>query len=256
MKIVGVIPAHMASVRFPGKILFMIHGLPMIEHVRRRALMSTSLADVFVATCDESIASVVKDFGGKVIMTSDSHKNGTTRVAEAAQQIDCTHVMLLQGDEPLLLPRHIDYFASKIEEDQNSDAWNATGSIDEPQELDRHSFVKCVVGNDNRILLCFRRSPFYSAFIEQQSFVRKILGIIAYKKNFLIDLTKLCPSQIEQAESIEQMRIIENGFSIRSICVDQSLPSVNEPDEVKTVLSYTQSNDEQKKILDKIISFI
>lgn len=256
MKIVGVIPAHMASIRFPGKILFAIHGLPMIEHVRRRALMSKSLADVFVATCDDSIASTIKSFGGKVIMTSKSHKNGTTRVAEAVQQIDCSHVMLLQGDEPLLLPRHIDYITSIIKRDRVSNAWNATGLISSPQELDRHSFVKCVVGKNERILLCFRRSPFYSAFDVQQTFIRKILGIIAYKKNFLIDLIKLSASQIELAESIEQMRIIDNGYCMRSIYVDQSLPSINEPDEVKTVLSCIQSSDEQKKLLEKIVSFI
>ena len=82
MKIVAVIPAHMASVRFPGKILFPIHGLPMIEHVRRRAIMSESLAEVIVATCDNAIASLVRGFGGKVVMTANTHKNGTTRVAE------------------------------------------------------------------------------------------------------------------------------------------------------------------------------
>jgi 3-deoxy-manno-octulosonate cytidylyltransferase (CMP-KDO synthetase) len=255
MKIVAVIPAHMASVRFPGKILFMLNGLPMIEHVRRRALMSKSLADVIVATCDESIASVIRGFGGKVIMTANSHKNGTTRVAEAIQNIDCSHVMLLQGDEPLLLPRHIDDFSSAIEKDQGSDAWNATGPIDAPEELDRHSFVKCVVGKEDRILFCFRRSPFYSAFDMQKSFVRKILGIIAYKKDFLIELTKLLPSQIEQAEFIEQMRIIENGYSMRSISVDPSLPSINEPDEVNTVLEYIHSNEEQKKLLEKVLLF-
>ena len=178
MKIVGVIPAHMASVRFPGKILFKLHGLPMIEPVRRRALMSKSLADVIVATCDESIASVIRGFGGKVMMTADTHKNGTTRVAEAIHNIDCSHVILLQGDEPLLLPRHVDHFASAISIDQSSDAWNATGSIESLEELDRHSFVKCVVDKQDQILLCFRRSPFYSNINVQQSFVRKILGII------------------------------------------------------------------------------
>jgi 3-deoxy-manno-octulosonate cytidylyltransferase (CMP-KDO synthetase) len=255
MKIVAVIPARMASVRFPGKILFMLNGLPMIEHVRRRALMSKSLADVIVATCDESIATVIRGFGGRVVMTANTHKNGTTRVAEAVQNIDCSHVMLLQGDEPLLLPRHIDDFANAIEKDRGSDAWNATGPIDESVELDRHSFVKCVVGKQDRILFCFRRSPFYSAFNEQQLFVRKMLGIIAYKKDFLIELTKLLPSEIEQAESIEQMRIIENGYSLQSIFVNPSIPSINEPDEVDTVLAYIQSDEEQKIILKKILLY-
>ncbi len=244
----------MASVRFPGKILYSIHGLPMIEHVRRRALLSKHLSDVIVATCDESIASVIRDFGGKVIMTASTHRNGTTRVAEAVQHIECSHIMLLQGDEPLLLPRHIDSLIAAISSDQFSDAWNATGSIDESSELDRHSFVKCAVGKEDRILTCFRRTPFYSTFYDQQTFVRKILGIIAYRKNFLLELTKLNSSKIERAEFIEQMRIIENGFNMRSVSVSPSTPSINEPDEVKIVLDYIQSDEEQKELLKKILS--
>jgi 3-deoxy-manno-octulosonate cytidylyltransferase (CMP-KDO synthetase) len=253
MKIVAVIPAHMASVRFPGKILFPFHGLPMIEHVRRRALMSKSLADVVVATCDESIAFAIRGFGGKVIMTSKEHKNGTTRTAEAIKNIDCSHVMLLQGDEPLLLPRHVDSFAKAIEEDRLSDAWNATGPIDYAEELDRNSFVKCAVGEGGRILYCFRRSPCYSPYDQQRSFIRKILGIIAYKKDFLIQLTGLAPAKIEEAEFIEQMRIIENGYKIRSVEVAPSLPSVNVPEEADQVLEYINSDNEQRELLFQIV---
>jgi 3-deoxy-manno-octulosonate cytidylyltransferase (CMP-KDO synthetase) len=206
-----------------------------------------------VATCDKEIASTVRGFGGKVIMTANTHKNGTTRVAEAVKDIDCSHVMLLQGDEPLLLPRHIDAFAKSIACDELNDAWNATGPIDQSEELDRNSFVKCAVSLEDRILFCFRRSPCFSSFEKQKSFVRKILGIIAYRKNFLIELTKLPESIIEKIEFIEQMRIIEHGYKIRSIPVTPSLPSVNEPDEVNTVLAYIQHNIEQKKILETII---
>jgi 3-deoxy-manno-octulosonate cytidylyltransferase (CMP-KDO synthetase) len=254
MKIVAVIPAHMASVRFPGKILFPFHGLPMIEHVRRRALMSQSLDEVIVATCDNDIASAVRSFGGKVIMTTDIHKNGTTRVAEAVKDIDCSHVMLLQGDEPLILPRHIDTFARAIESDLDGDAWNATGPIDQPDELDRNSFVKCVLGPKNRILYCFRRSPCFSDFHTQTTFVRKILGIIAYKKEFLVGLSKLPPSLIEKAEFIEQMRIVENGYSITSVPVVPSLPSVNEPHEADVVLGFMQEDAEQRRLLELVLS--
>ena len=116
MKIVAVIPAHLASVRFPGKILFKFHGLPMIEHVRRRALLSGAVSDVYIATCDEEIATAIRDFGGKVIMTANTHTNGTSRIAEAVQNIDCSHVVLLQGDEPLLLPRHLESLVNAIKE--------------------------------------------------------------------------------------------------------------------------------------------
>ncbi len=254
MKIVAVIPAHMASVRFPGKILFPFHGLPMIEHVRRRALMSKSVAEVIVATCDNEIASAIRGFGGKVIMTANTHKNGTTRVAEAVKALDCSHVMLLQGDEPLLLPRHIDAFANAIEADPNGDAWNATGPIDHPDELDRHSFVKCSVDSMGRILYCFRRSPCYTNFDIQKKFIMKILGIIAYRKEFLLEITKLPPSPIEQAEFIEQMRIIENGYVIRSVPVNPSLPSVNEPEEANVILNFIQSDYEQRNLLENVLT--
>ena len=253
IKIVAIIPAHMASVRFPGKILHRFYGLPMIEHVRRRALLSPSLDDVIVATCDEVIAAAINGFGGKVIMTANTHKNGTTRVAEAIESIDCTHVILLQGDEPLLLPRHIDELAHTIRSNPSGDAWNATGPIENQQELSRHSFVKCAIGESDRILFCFRGTPFFSSLETQQSFVRKILGVIAYKKEFLLGLSKLPPSQIEKSESIEQMRIIENGSVLNSVPLSPSLPSVNEPNEANIVLACMRSDSEQKRLLDSIL---
>jgi 3-deoxy-manno-octulosonate cytidylyltransferase (CMP-KDO synthetase) len=253
MKLFAVIPAHLASVRFPRKILFPFHGLPMIEHVRRRALLSKSISEVVVATCDEEISETVRSFGGKVLMTANTHTNGTSRVAEAIKTIDCTHVILLQGDEPLLLPRHLDEFAEAIESNPAGDAWNATGPIESEGELDRHSFVKCIVSQNERILYCFRRTPCHSSFDMQLPFVRKILGIIAYRKDFLLDLMTLPPSRVEQAELIEQMRIIENGFSLKSVHVSPSLPSVNEPEESEIVLNYLKSNEEQKRILDLVM---
>lgn len=253
MKIIAIIPAHMASVRFPGKILFPFYGLPMIEHVRRRALLSNSIAEVIVATCDQDIAKTIRSFGGKVLMTANTHKNGTTRVAEAIKDLDCTHVLLLQGDEPLLLPRHIDEIVQAIKDNPKLDAWNATGPIESADELDRNSFVKCSVGVKQNILYCFRRTPGYSNFEVQQKFVRKILGVIAYRKDALLEITNLDPSAIEQAEFIEQMRIIENGFGIHSVAVEPSLPSVNEPNEADIVLEYIQSNREQQEILKQYI---
>lgn len=255
MKTIAVIPAHLASVRFPRKILFPFHGLPMIEHVRRRALLCDKVTDVYVATCDEEIAETVKGFGGKVIMTSNTHKNGTTRVAEAVKDVDCSHVILLQGDEPLLLPRHLDTLAQAIVAEPENDAWNATGPIESEEELDRHSFVKCAVSGANRILFCFRRSPFFSSCDVQQSFVRKILGIIAYRKDFLLHLTDLHATPIELNEFIEQIRIIEYGYGLKSIPVSPSLPSVNEPGEAFIVLDYIRNNPEQMALLERVLSF-
>ena len=253
IKLVAVIPAHLQSIRFPRKILFPFHGLPMIEHVRRRALLSGVAEEVYVATCDEEIAAAVRGFGGKVIMTANTHTNGTSRVAEAVANIDCTHVMLLQGDEPLLLPRHLKLFRQAIDADADGDAWNATGPIEYEEELDRHSFVKCAVAAQGRILYCFRRTPSYSSFEKQQAFVRKILGIIAYRKDFLLRLTRLPVGTVEQAEFIEQMRILEHGFTLQSVPMAPSLPSVNEPSESAIVLDYIENNPEQRSLLDRIL---
>ena len=105
----AIIPGHLASIRFPGKILFPLFGYPMIEHVRRRALLSKKISDVYVATCDQKIADAVLSHGGKVILTGDHHRNGTSRVAEAVIEIEASHIILLQGDEPLLLPSYVDW---------------------------------------------------------------------------------------------------------------------------------------------------
>ena len=111
----------MASIRFPGKILFPFFGYPMIEHVRRRALLSQKIIDVYVATCDPQIAEAVTAHGGKVILTDDQHRNGTSRIAEAMQEIEASHIILLQGDEPLLLPSYVDTLIDTIANEPTGD---------------------------------------------------------------------------------------------------------------------------------------
>ncbi len=226
----------------------------MIEHVRRRALLAKSIDEVYVATCDNEISDAVKAFGGKVIMTGNTHTNGTSRVAEAAVDLDCSHVILLQGDEPLLLPRHIETLTENMISDSECPSWNVTGPIENEEELDRHSFVKCAVTTKNEILYCFRRSPSTADFTAQQSYIRKILGIIAYRKDFLLSISATEPSRIETNEFIEQMRIIESGQRLMSVPVKESLPSVNEPHEAREVLRYIEKNPEQRELLSQILS--
>jgi 3-deoxy-manno-octulosonate cytidylyltransferase (CMP-KDO synthetase) len=254
IKIVAVIPAHLNSIRFPNKILYPFHNLPMVEHVRRRALLCNGISKVLVATCDEEIADEVRKYGAKVVMTSDQHLTGTTRVAEAVEQIDCTHVLILQGDEPLLLPQHLDLIASHLVAEPDIDAWNVTGPINKPQELDRCSFVKCAVTEQGRILYCFRRSPSHNDTDQQRSYIRKILGIIAFRKSILLEIANLDPSRIEKTEFIEQMRLIELGYSFRSVPVDQSTPSVNEPNDVIAILETLKKDPQQAALLEKILN--
>ncbi len=253
MKIVAVIPARLASTRFPRKVLLPISGIPMVEHVRRRALLCKDIDDVIVATCDNEVAEVVKSFGGQVIMTSENHKNGTTRVSEALLNIDCTHVILMQGDEPLLLPRHVSILIEKMRQSSKLESvWNLVAKIDTLSECDKHSIVKCSLGVNNHILYCYRKSPHFSDFNLQEKFVRKMLGVIAFEKNFLLDFVKIDETPIEVAESIEQMRIIEAGFNIAAITVDPALPSINEHGDVDFVLEKLFKDDEQLRLLDHI----
>lgn len=252
-RVVGIIPAHLASIRFPRKVLHPFSGLAMIEHVRRRALMCPSLADVYVATCDDEIASIVSAGGGTVIRTGNHHLNGTSRIAEAVQKVDASHVVLLQGDEPLLLPRHVEALTASMLRYPNAQAWNATGDIHAPEELDRHSFVKCAVGTDDRILYCFRRSPSTAPYEKQITYIRKILGLFAFTRNSLLSVAAAPTSVVEFNESIEQMRIIESGGTLVSVPVDVALPSVNEPHEAMIVEDAIRHNAEQQDLLRRVL---
>lgn len=254
IKIAAIIPARMRSSRYPGKMLVPIHGLPMIEHVRRRALLCNNFTEVIVATCDDEIAEVVKKNGGNVVMTSEDHISGTTRVAEAAFSIDCSHILLLQGDEPLLLPQQLEQLIGYVINRPNIDAWNLVGLLESVSELERNSFVKCAIGNLNQILYCFRRTPSIANFECQKKYIRKMLGVIAFRKDFLLKLASMQPTAIEISESIEQMRIIESGFKLNFVEVDPSLPSINEPHELDEVLYCLNKNTEQKKLLKQILA--
>ena len=252
MKTVIVIPARLESSRFPNKILYPLHGIPMIEHVRRRCLMATSISEVFVATPNIEIKKEVEANGGKVIMTSDSHDNGTSRVAEAIRKIDCENVILVQGDEPLIFPNELDQMCLHIE--QSSDkyyAWNGVSPIEHQDDLADKSIVKCSIIN-GRICFCFRKSPSIAPFDKQKNSFKKVMGLIAFKKSFLIDFSIKKKTPLESMESIEQLRIIENEFILTPISFKKNFPSVNLPKDVPLVLEILEQEREQNELLRKI----
>ena len=251
-KIVAVVPAHLASVRFAKKILFPFSGYPMIEHVRRRALLARGINEVYVATCDNEIADAVECYGGKVIKTGKHHDNGTTRVAEAIKDLDCSHVILLQGDEPLLLPHYVEAMVAAINLRPDGNAWNCVAPIMSMDELDRHSFVKCIVGQTSYILSCFRRSPSFADLQKQKHFIFKVMGIIGYQKKFLEKLVDMPATPAEKADFIEQMRILEYGYTIQAVLVEKALPSVNEVDEVDIIYEQLKNDPIQVEILNNI----
>ncbi len=250
MNVTAIIPARMASTRFPNKPLFNFMGLPMIEHVRRRVELCNHVDRVIVATCDEQIYEVVTEAGGEVVMTSDRHPTGSDRIAEVARGIETDIVINVQGDEPLLLPDEIDHAVQFIRQSTIGEAWNATVEIKDQSELESSAVVKALVGANNRILSMSRRPFSIKPFIESREVFRKVLGFIAYRKATLLKVTSLPLSPIEKLESIEQMRLIENGFALENLRFESNYPGVNLPEEADQVAHVFKTDKLQQRLLE------
>ena len=246
MKIIAVIPARMASTRYPGKPLLEFYGLPMVEHVRRRALLCKGFDDVIVATCDREIEKAVQRFGGKVVMTSDKHEVASERVIEAIQEIDCTHVVNVQGDEILVLPADLDRMIAAIRNDSQGKMWNAVAPLNSEADLRDGTIVKAVLDRYNRFLYCSRQ-------FEKPQSVYWVIGLLAYEREFLKNFSCWEKTPCEKAESIEQMRVLENGKTIQGILFGKAAPGINEPREALLVREILENDREQKKVLEKIL---
>ena len=253
VKIAAVIPARLASTRFPRKVLYPFKGLPMVEHVRRRALLVKGFSEVVVAACDQEVKQTIEGFGGRVIMTSDKHPTGTDRVAEAVKQLDCTHVVVLQGDEPLILPSEVEAAVDQVRANPEVKVWNGISPLDHVSDLDTKSIVKCVKAMSGEILLMFRQTPFIGDREKQLHFVRKVLGFIAYRREFISEFSSFGLSPIEASESIEQNRILENGLKLKSLWFDADFPSVNLPEEAAIVESCLNKDLKQMELLQKTL---
>lgn len=238
MNTVAIVPARMAATRFPGKPLVPLLGLPMIEHVRRRVLLSPSVDEVIVATCDEEIMEVVEKAGGKAVMTSDKHERCTDRIAEAARKLklDARVVINVQGDEPLLIPDMMDKVAGPLLEDPELPAVNlVTPIIDQEEFLDPNA--PKVVINLQGDLLYISREPIPSAKkTDDHGYLKlKQLGIIAFGADFLQTFTKLMPTPLEVVESVDMNRALEHGYRVKAVQVTQRMIGVDVPSQVAMV---------------------
>jgi len=233
VKIVTVIPARMGSSRFPGKPLADICGLPMIEHVRRRAELNTQISEVIVATCDQEIYAKVIDYGGKAVMTSETHVRCTDRVAEVAAGIDADVIVNLQGDEPLFMPELLDPLLSPLE-DKNVLCTNLMEKMYDIDEFRSKNAVKVVCNNKNEALY-FSRSPIPHGDYGTIEGPYKQLGVIAFRKDFLLKFSSLPPTPLEKAESVDMLRALEHGFQIRMVLSPFISRGVDTPDDLEDV---------------------
>ena len=253
-KIVILIPARLASTRFRKKVMHKLFGIPMIEHVRRRALDCGVTEKIIVASGDREILETVKHYGGEVKQTYRDHLSGTTRVAEAVEDIDCTHVILIQGDEPLIQKEHLKKLTAAINNNPDIDSWNSISDLHSEKELNDINVVKAALNEDGQIIYFFRKSPSYAEFYNQIKYIKKVQGLIAYKKNVLLEIANSSIPIIEKYESIEQLRIIVKGFKIFSVMQKNQVPSINTKEDLKLFYDYLEKNPNQYRLSHKLIN--
>ena len=233
-RVVVVIPSRYGATRLPGKPLAVIGGKPMIWHVWDKAMRAKTPTKVVVATDDERIASVVRGFGGIAVMTSPDCASGTDRVAEAARGMEEEIFINLQGDEPLMDPSVIDAVAAPLLSDPDVLMSTAALPEDNPVEFTRPSVVK-VVTDDKGDALYFSRAPIPHYRDTGTGPYRKHLGIYGYRRDFLFRVARLLPSRLEEAERLEQLRVLQAGYRIRVVDVTYDSVGVDTPEDLKAV---------------------
>ena len=236
-RIVGIIPARYASTRFPGKPLIDIGGKSMIQRVYEQCQKTSVLSEVVVATDDERIAAHVKTFGGKVMMTVETHQSGTDRCAEVLSKLTtaCDVVINIQGDEPFINPKQIELLAATFEEPTIQIA-TLIKKIASEEEVKNPNVVKAIA-NKHQEAIYFSRSPIpYRRNPGAEITYYKHVGIYAYRADVLPELTQLPLGMLEQAESLEQLRWVEHGYKIGLRETDLETIAIDTPDDLERVL--------------------
>lgn len=215
MRIIGVIPARMASTRLPGKPLADLLGLTMLEHVYRRSIACRDLDEVVIATCDEQIRDVAATFGATTVMTSDRHERASDRMAEVAQTRDADVYVLIQGDEPLILPEMISGALRPFREGGDVGCVNLAAPITSPEEFRDPNVIKVVTDRSGNALYMTRQPIPTQA--GSAIYGMKQVCIIPFRRDVLHDYAMLEPTPLERAESIDMLRLLEHGIAVRMV---------------------------------------
>ena len=235
-KVAVIIPARFASTRLPAKPLHLIAGKPLIQHVWERCAKAKGVDAVIVATDDIRIAECAFAFGAEVAMTSPMHRSGTDRVAEVAKKLSgFSHVINVQGDEPMVDPVVVAKLAAVMTKDRGIEMITSASVFAPDDDLTNPNMVKVVLDREKNGLY-FSRSPipYVRADGVRPNFYRH-QGIYGYTTKFLLQFVKWKPGILEQAESLEQLRALENGAKIRVVLAKQAAVSVDTAEDVRVV---------------------
>lgn len=234
-KVAVIIPARFGSTRFPGKPLYPIAGKPLLQHVWERCQRAKGIEEVVVATDDMRIAEAAFAFGAEVALTSAKHRSGTDRCAEVAKRMrGITHVINVQGDEPVIDPALVSKLAKTLVGEKGIEMITAANVFAEGDDISNPNAVKVVLDRAGNGLY-FSRSPI--PFIRDTHVIPfyRHQGIYGYSTKFLLQFVKWKPGKLEQSEQLEQLRALENGAKIRVVITKHSSIGVDTPADVAAV---------------------
>ena len=241
MRVIGIIPARMASSRFPGKPLTTIHGEPMVGHVYFRSKMCEALDEVYIATCDNDIRDYAQKIGAPCIMTLDTHERATDRAAEAMLEIErltgktTDIVVMIQGDEPMLVSQMIDEVIAPLLADPSILVANLMAPLKTLEDHEDPNEVKVVVDLEN-FALYFSREPIPSIKKGGVNIpMMKQVCLIPFRRDSLIDFNNLAPTPLEIIESVDMMRLLEHGYKVKMVPTQSDSYSVDTPEDLARV---------------------
>lgn len=233
--IIGIIPARMASSRFPGKPLAKICNIPMLAHVYFRSKMCKKLDEVYVATCDKDIFDYITSINGKVVMTSSSHQRASDRTAEAMLKIEkelnkkIDIVVMIQGDEPMLFPDMVEESIKPISDNEDIDVVNLMAYLKSKEEQSDPHEIKVVVDLNNFALFFSREAiPTWKKGAKEVPMYKQVC-IIPFRRDFLIKFNELKSTPLEIVESIDMLRVLEHGYKVKMVLSKFDTYSVDTP---------------------------
>ena len=232
MNILAIIPARMGSSRFPGKPMAKILGVPMIGHVYQNVSKCEDVTKTIVATCDNEIKDYIKSIGGEAILTSNKHERASDRCAEALAVVESNSrikfdiVVMIQGDEPMTTSKMISQAVRPMMEDLNIKVINLVGNISNEDEFNDRNCIKVVCDINNNALY-FSREPIPTTQNTKKIEMKKQVCVIPFKRDYLLKFNEMDETELERIESVDMMRIIENGEKVHMVLNNTSTYSVD-----------------------------